>query len=378
MFTIWEQQALLHVDVIVIGAGIIGLSTAIEIAEREPQRSVAVIERGPFSSGASTRNAGFACFGSLTEIIADLDRIGAEGALQVIDARRVGLELLRQRVGDSNLQYEPFGGYELLFAEQLAALDRLEEINTLLEPMFGMQVFRRDDSSISHFGFNQQIVAGLLFNPLEGQLHSGKMIAQLMKIAAERRVRMITGTEVMAVADGAELATVDCRVRANQRAIFTARELIVCTNAFTSTLLPDLPITPGRGQVLVTSSIAELTIRGTFHFDAGFYYFRNVGNRMLFGGGRNLAFEEETSHELTLNNAIQRRLEELLRTVILPGKEFQIEHQWAGIMGFSNTKLPIVQRVGSHITVGFGCNGMGVALGSSIGKSVAEIVLACF
>lgn len=384
MFSIWEQQALLHFDVMIVGAGIIGLSAAIEIAEREPTCSIAVLERGPFSSGASTRNAGFACFGSLTEIAADIDRIGVEGALRVIDARRAGLELLRKRVGDSNLQYEPFGGYELLFPEQLAALDRLAEINDLLKPMFATQVFRRADAAISQFGFSQKAVAGMLFNPLEGQLHSGKMIAQLMKLAAQRGVRIITGAEVMAIADGPEIAaetgagtaTVECRFGTNHPATFAAGQLILCTNAFTSTLLPDLPITPGRGQVLVTSPIAGLPIRGAFHFDEGFYYFRNVGNRVLFGGGRNLAFAEETSSELALNNTIQTRLEELLRTVLLPEKNFQIEHRWAGIMGFSSTKLPIVQRAGNRITVGFGCNGMGVALGSSIGQQVADIVCA--
>ena len=375
MFSIWEQQALLRFDVIIVGAGIIGLSAAIELAEREPKCSIAVLERGPFSSGASTRNAGFACFGSLTEIAADIDRIGVEGALQVIDARRAGLELLRKRVGDRNLEFEMFGGYELLFPEQISALDHLAEINALLKPMFATQVFRPADAAIAKFGFNQKAVAAMLFNPLEGQIHSGKMIAQLMKLAAERGVRIITGAEVTAVADGAEIATVDCRFGVNQPATFAAGQLILCTNAFTSTLLPDVPITPGRGQVLVTSPISGLAIRGAFHFDEGFYYFRNVGDRVLFGGGRNLAFAEETSHELTLNNAIQERLEELLRTVILPEKHFQIEHRWAGIMGFSSTKLPIVQRAGNRVAVGFGCNGMGVALGSSIGRQLANLVL---
>ncbi|MCE7935089.1 MAG: FAD-binding oxidoreductase [Chlorobi bacterium CHB2] len=375
MFSIWEQEALLRFDVIIIGAGIIGLSAAIELAGRKPQLAIAVLERGPFSSGASTRNAGFACFGSLTEIVADIERVGAEGALAVIDARRAGLELLRQRVGDANLQYEPFGGYELLFPEQLPALDRLDEINTLLEPMFGDPVFRRDDGAIARFGFNQGKVAAVLFNPFEGQIHSGAMVAQLMRLATERGVRIITGATVLSVDDGPETAAAHCQFGTDHTATLTANELIVCTNAFTPTLLPDVPIVPGRGQVLVTSPIPELTLRGAFHFDEGFYYFRNLGNRVLFGGGRNLAFQHEETHASALNHTIQTRLEELLRTVILPNQEFQIEHRWAGIMGFSSTKLPIVQRVGQRITVGFGCNGMGVALGSSIAQQVAELVM---
>ena len=74
----WEHDAMLHADFIVIGGGIIGLQTAIELREREPTASVVLLERGLLPSGASSRNAGFACFGSLTEILGDIEALGEE------------------------------------------------------------------------------------------------------------------------------------------------------------------------------------------------------------------------------------------------------------------------------------------------------------
>ena len=54
---------------------------------------------------------------------------------------------------------------------------------------------------------------------------------------------------------------------------------------------------PARAQVLITKPIKNLQIKGTFHLDKGYYYFRNIDNRILFGGGRNLDFKTEETSE---------------------------------------------------------------------------------
>jgi glycine/D-amino acid oxidase-like deaminating enzyme len=96
---------------------------------------------------------------------------------------------------------------------------------------------------------------------------------------------------------------------------------------------------------------------------------------VLVGGGRNLDFEGEqtTSHEVTPR--IQSALENLLRTVILPTHpNIEIEHRWAGTMAFTDNKQPFVKRVQPRTVVAFGCNGMGVALSSSIAISTAALL----
>ena len=119
----WEQDAMLDADLVVVGGGIIGLQTALEWRAARPRDRIVVLERGLLPAGASTRNAGFACFGSLTEILHDIDAMGADAAVALVERRWRGLHRLRERLGEEAMGYEGFGGYELLFAEQLPALD---------------------------------------------------------------------------------------------------------------------------------------------------------------------------------------------------------------------------------------------------------------
>jgi len=61
MLSYWEQESFTRYHHVVIGAGIVGLSAAIELKEHFPKQSVLVLELGLLPTGASTRNAGFAC-----------------------------------------------------------------------------------------------------------------------------------------------------------------------------------------------------------------------------------------------------------------------------------------------------------------------------
>lgn len=377
MLSYWEHDAWTHYDVIIIGAGIIGLSTAISLKERSPKLSVAVLERGLIPSGASTRNAGFACFGSLTEILHDIAANGEDATAAVVHARYSGLQLLRKRLGDEACGYEQHGGAELLFENNLSALDHLDHVNAMLAEIFPQQAFYLHNARIADNGFDTARVKAVVQSDFEGQIHSGKMMRSLTALAQERGVMLLFGAEVQHIEERSQ--DVRLHIRHNdQTSILQARQVALCTNAFTSQLAPELGVVPARGQVLVTTPIGGLPFRGVFHFDEGFYYFRNVaspeGQRILFGGGRNLAFEAEETTALTLNDTIQNELERILREVIVPKAEFSIEHRWSGIMGFHRSKLPIVRRMGERIVVGFGCNGMGVALGSTIGAETAECI----
>jgi gamma-glutamylputrescine oxidase len=141
-------------------------------------------------------------------------------------------------------------------------------------------------------------------------------------------------------------------------------------------LLPGAGIEPARGQILVTAPVPGLRWRGTYHMEKGFYYFRNVGDRVLLGGGRHLAIQEEASDEMVLTPTIQDALLGLLRQVVLPEQEVAIEHRWAGIMGFSADRMPQVRKLSPRVALGFGCNGMGVALGAQIAAEVAGLISA--
>jgi gamma-glutamylputrescine oxidase len=149
--------------------------------------------------------------------------------------------------------------------------------------------------------------------------------------------------------------------------------MLIATNGFATQFLQE-DIQPARAQVLITKPIKNLHIKGTFHLDRGYYYFRNIDERILFGGGRNLDFETEKTTEFRQTEIIQDKLEALLKTTILPNTHFEIEHRWSGIMGVGTQKKAIVKKISSHIACGVRLGGMGVAIGSTIGKELAELM----
>lgn len=148
--------------------------------------------------------------------------------------------------------------------------------------------------------------------------------------------------------------------------------LIICTNGFANRIIGDR-VKPARAQVLVTKPIPDLKIRGTFHLDRGYYYFRNIGDRILLGGGRNLDFEGETTEAISTTNLIQDKLNELLQKTILPNQDFEIDYSWAGIMGVGSEKGPIIEKMNNRVAIGVRMGGMGVAIGSDVGKKLANL-----
>ena len=157
----------------------------------------------------------------------------------------------------------------------------------------------------------------------------------------------------------------------------SATQLLLCTNAFTKDLLPELDIVPARGQVLLTSPIKNLPFHGTFHSDEGFYYFRNLGNKVLLGGARNKAFQNESTTDLSTSDFIQKELENYLSEVVLPHfqNQYTIEYRWAGIMAFGKEKMPIVKQVSNNVFCAVRMSGMGVSLAPVIGKKIAKMML---
>ncbi len=114
----WEQQSwLTNIDHTIVGSGIVGLNTALRLREKFPKANILILERGFLPNGASTKNAGFACFGSLSEILDDLNSHSEEEVVQLVQKRVDGLALLRKTLGDTAIDYSPWGGYELLLQQ---------------------------------------------------------------------------------------------------------------------------------------------------------------------------------------------------------------------------------------------------------------------
>ena len=373
MLSFWEINSFTNYDHIIIGSGILGLSVACEIKENFPNRSVLIIEKGIFPEGASTKNAGFACFGSFTEILSDFENIGVDKTIELFSNRREGIELLRSRLGDDNIGLLNYGGYELIDEKHSDKVNKLEFVNEKLTGIFGEDVYFLKNEKIFELGFNPEEISSLIYSPFESQIDTGKMMRSFLNYAAALGIHIINGCSAESYSEKENFVKLFVSGNASgEKTELSCKTLTVCANAFTGKIFPELNIKPGRGQVLVTKPVKDLKFKGVFHFDEGFYYFRNFGDRVIFGGGRNLDFENEATTEFNVSEKIITDLEAKLRNVILYKQEFETEHTWSGIMGFTDDKLPLVKNISDRVKCIVSCNGMGIALSSYTARSVIK------
>ncbi|NRA11779.1 MAG: FAD-binding oxidoreductase [Crocinitomicaceae bacterium] len=368
----WERKNYFDgVDFLIIGAGIVGYSTAIHLRKKNPSANILVLERGYLPSGASSKNAGFACFGSPTELADDIRSFGEEHVWETVKLRIEGLKYLKSLLGENTIDLQINGSWDLITKGEKHRFDKIAELipyfNEQLEKITGEKdVYSIDKTISTKFGFEN--IYGSFHNRLEGQIDTSKMNTAFYKLAVELNINTLFGIEALKITSGNKMI-----VKTNVGDI-NSKSVCICTNGFAKQFLEKDDILPARAQVLITKPIENLHIKGTFHYQEGYYYFRNIDNRILFGGGRNLDKEGETTTALETTDQILKKLSELLKSVILPNTPFEIDHTWAGIMGVGATKKPIIKKVEENVYCGVRLGGMGVALGTLVGKELSELI----
>ena len=370
--SIWEKESFFAPkDLIIIGSGFVGLWTAYWYKKKHPKRSVTILERGIIPTGASTRNAGFACFGSITELLEDAQTMGIDKTLELVEMRFRGLEQIQSLFSRKKIGFELTGGYDLLDASFKTPINQFREqmewMNASLKKQLGKKsVFSLADDRIRRFGLQQ--VSHIVENRFEGYLHSGKLSQLLLSKVQGLGVEVLNGIDVRHVEETAS----EVILQTDRGMELRASKILACTNAFVTSLFPELQVVPARGQVLLTSPIKGLKLKGCFHYDQGYYYFRNLGNRVLLGGARNKAFQQEQTTEFNITETIQSELERFLSGVILPGKAYTITDRWSGIMGMGPEKMPLINQLSNHMYCAVRMSGMGVALAPVVGKMVID------
>ncbi len=372
MQSIWEKETFYAPqDVVIVGSGFVGLWSAFYLKKRFPDHRITIIDRGLIPTGASTRNAGFACFGSLSELVSDARTMGTEKMLELVEMRFKGLEKIRKHF-EKLVDYNECGGYELYHeADGLPLQENIDYINSLVKPINGSKkTYKLVDDEISNFGFGA--TSHLVKNNFEGSLHSGRLVKALLQKVQGMGVYNLNLTSV----EGYEKKNGKIELKTNQGIQLSTSQLLLCTNAFTRSLYPSLDIVPARGQVLLTSPIEGLPLKGTFHSDEGYYYFRNLDNRVLLGGARNKAFDAEQTMTMETSDQIQNSLEKYLDEVILPAYKgkYSIESRWSGIMAMGADKMPIIKELEPGVFCTVRMSGMGVALAPVAAQKIASMM----
>ncbi|HET6990041.1 MAG TPA: FAD-dependent oxidoreductase, partial [Bacteroidia bacterium] len=301
----------------------------------------------------------------------DLTKMPEQEVFALVGKRFEGLKRLRSRIGDAQMCFEGNGGYEVFDNEKNYAecADKISDFNSKLKAVIGRNdVYKNADNEISRFGFKN--VKHMIVCPAEGQIDTGLMMEVLIEKVKSAGIKILNGLHIT----GFETENAGLILRTENGYSIGTKRLLICTNGFAKQLLPEEDVEPARAQVLITSPVPSLKIKGTFHYDKGYYYFRNVGDRVLFGGGRNLDFKTENTSEHSITPLIQNKLDELLREMILPGIKFSVEQRWSGTMGVGAKKEPIVKKIREHVYCAVRMGGMGVALGSLTGEEAADLV----
>ena len=358
-------------ELIVVGGGLVGLTSAIEWKRANPSKKVMVLERGFLPIGASTRNAGFACFGSMTELLDDLKSIGDEGLVSLVERRWNGLSSLRELHGDASLGFRPCGGYELFPVGSEEAfrhvMEKLEDMNARLASVFGQDVF----SLVDEPGVLKQYSAiiGAVSNPLEGSIHPGLMMESLLCKAKSLGVELMFGAELSSMVRKAS----SWQLKTKAGRDFGAANVLLCNNGWARRFL-DLPLRTVRNQVLVTERLDRPLAGHVYHIDRGYYYFRTVdqGRRILLGGGRHRMGEEEETDDLAVTARLKEHLTEFLHRHIHPTAK--VEYHWSGILGVGDERSPLVQNVGDGLYIAVRLGGMGIAIGTDIGMEAARMI----
>src|SRR5580704_11525312 len=198
--SIWEKESFFAPrDIIIVGSGFTGLWSAYYLKKRYPEISVVILERGIIPSGASSRNAGFACFGSFTELESDTSQYGENEMMDLVELRFKGLEKIRKRFSADSIGYENLGGYELVSPAQFPDVNvlrtRIDNLNNQLKNITGKQkTFQLNDSKIKSFGLGGS--HHLIENKLESQLHSGKLLEALVQLIHAEGITILTQVDV--------------------------------------------------------------------------------------------------------------------------------------------------------------------------------------
>jgi sarcosine oxidase subunit beta len=352
-------------DAIVVGGGVVGCSIAYRLAECG--KRVLLIERRGLASGASGRNGGMTGAGS---------SMYSEAGAAVYSVTTANLALIKALPEELGADFELTlpGTVDIAMTE--AQHEHLVE-STAIQRESGIDVEMLDRQQA------QDVMPALSDAALGAQFAHGRghlwpfglvhaFAAAAARLGAEFRVgepveRLLrSGDRVVGVQVGGE-------------SIF-ADDVVLATNAYTPTLLPDLPkgaIVPARGQILVTQPVPPILPR-PFGNNFDKEYGRQVpGGPILCGGYRRLDEDEGLGHyEERVSAPVLSGIARCLTTLFPALAGVKVVRCWAGIMGFTADGLPLIGRMESvpGLTVAAGFNGVGFSWAAITGKIVARLL----
>jgi glycine/D-amino acid oxidase-like deaminating enzyme len=334
-------------EVVVIGGGVTGCSCALTLAERGV--AVRLHDAREIAGGASGRNGGFALRGAATPYDVARERLGRDHARLLMRLTEQSLDRLESLAGDA---FRRVGSLRLASdTDEREALRR--EHDALREDGFSVEWL--DELTPPLDG----LYAGALLHPPDGVLQPARWVRRLAARAAAAGAELRQGEPV-------ELDGID------------APAVVVATDGFTDALLPELTtaVAATRGQVLITEPFAERRYLRPHYARGGYdYWHQRPDGRLVIGGNRDAAIDEEQTAVEATTPTVQERIEELAARLM--GEQPRVAQRWAGIWGTTPDESPLVGPVPGRdgVWIAGGYSGHGNVLGLACGDLVARAIL---
>lgn len=359
----------IEADVIIIGAGITGLSTAYWLNKEDPNLKIAIVEKHRVGFGATGRNAGFITCGSVEHFNRLIHKHGEQEALEIWKYSETNLNLLEEHIiqGDSEkIDYGREGSFSLATTE--AEMKELTSVAQL------MKKYNIDVEMIDKTGIEKRLgVAGFV----GGIKYLDDGVTNPIKL-----LNLIRSKIKADIYEGYEVHTIDeedgMRVVKTDGDEFIAPLVVCALNGYMSAVLPYFKekIFPTRGQILVTEPV-ERFMEGACY--ANFYldYFRQLrSGELLVGGFRQVEKETEKGFSDHITDPIQSALESFFREHLPKFSNRKIKYRWSGVMGFSSDGQPMIGSLPNDNQVFFvgGCTGHGIGLFFHGGKTVVDAI----
>ncbi|MBB4844870.1 gamma-glutamylputrescine oxidase [Paucibacter oligotrophus] len=357
-------------DVAIVGAGLAGLSAAIELAEKG--RKVVLLEAGQVGGGASGRNGGQAIHGLACE------QGEIERQLGLADARRVwamsleALDILQQRMHEHRIAADWQAGFMSLATNEKKAAE-LRQWQQRMAEVYDYPMQWIAPQEIGGWIASPRFKAGV-HDPRSGHLHPLKYCQGLAAAAQRLGVRICEHSAVTKLDEGQVLTlhTAGGQVRAAQALlagniylpeiapqlaprlasrIMPVGTYIVCSEAMDAARCQAL--IPSRSAVCDTNFILD--------------YFRPTADqRLLYGGRVSYSTRSPRSVKASMHAKLLRSFPQLL--------DVGMQFAWGGFVDISMNRAPDFGRIGAARNIYYlqGFSGHGLALTGLAGRVTAE------